>query len=488
MTADIAGTRQFLKGSLWSAASVLWTTLALLVVGKMATNALPAQAVGLFALVLVCADFFNMLFSGGLWITMPKLAAAASTEERPALLGSVLLWQCWVVAAGSALGLAGWILAKGGLLDWLPPSAWGVTQLLWAVVLLSGVGIFRDLLLAMLAGMDRYASRATAMAVASLVQVAAVYLAVWSFGGGVSSLVLCLVLGYGTGVAVCAGIVLRGAHLNVGMGRAREAVRFSGPLYINSLLVFLYQRTDTLLIGGLIGLEAAAVLEMVKRLPMVLTRVMGAALTPYLPSMSRHIAVPNLLMAGALAGKAARTVGFLGYCIALSAMVVREPLIRLLFAESYVGGATVLCLLLITAVPALQAGIMTQALIALGRNRMILAVNTGVIAITVLGTVILAPHWGLAGAGAAALAGNVCSLAAQTCWARRRGLPVSWGSAFLPHLAAAPFAALSCLSAGWDFRVLAVVLFVAGCAALRVIRKDDLVTVWRAACPEADTR
>ncbi len=488
MTADLARTRQFLRGSLWSAASVLWTTLALLVVGKMATNALPSQAVGLFSLILICADFLNMLFSGGLWITMPKLAAAASAGERPALIGSVLRWQFRVVAAGSALGLGGWLLARLGLLDGLPATSQSVAQLLWAVVLLSGVGIFRDLLLAILAGMDRYASRATAMAVASLVQVAAVYLAVWSFGGGVPAMLLCLALGYGAGVALCARIVLRGANLKADMGRAWEAVRFSSPLYLNSLLVFLYQRTDTLLISGLIGLEAAAVLEMVKRLPMVLTRVMGAALTPYLPSMSRCLAVPDLATAGALAGKAARTVGFLGYCIALSAMVVREPLIRLLFAESYVSGATVLCLMLITAVPALQAGIMTQALIALGRNRMILVVNIGVIAVTVLGTVILAPRWGLAGTGAAALTGNLCSLAAQTFWARRCGLPVPRGSAFFPHLAAAPFAALSCFGDGWEIRVLSVLLFVAGCAVLRVIRMDDLVTVWRAASPEADAR
>jgi O-antigen/teichoic acid export membrane protein len=316
--------------------------------------------------------------------------------------------------------------------------------------------------------------------VASLVQVAAVYLAVWSFRGGVSALCLCLAAGYGAGVVLCAGIALRGANLKAGMGRAWEAVRFSSPLYINSLLVFLYQRTDTLLIGGLIGLEGAAILEMVKRLPMVLTRVMGAALTPYLPSMSRHLAVPNLAMAGALAGKAARTVAFLGYCTALSAMVVREPLIRLLFAESYVGGASVLCLLLITAVPALQAGIMTQALIALSRNRMILAVNLCVIAITVLGTVVLAPRWGLTGTGVAALTGNLCSLAAQTFWARRCALPVPWGGAFLPHLAAAPCAALSCLSAGWEMRALAVVLFMAACALLRVVRKEDVVTVWMA--------
>ena len=159
MTADIAGTRQFLRGSLWSAASVLWTTLALLVVGKMATNALPAQAVGLFSLILICADFLNMLFSGGLWITMPKLAAAASGEEQSALIGSVLRWQLRVVAAGSVAGLGLWFLARGGMLDWLPPTPWSVAQLLWAVVLLSGVGIFRDLLLAILAGMDRYASR-----------------------------------------------------------------------------------------------------------------------------------------------------------------------------------------------------------------------------------------------------------------------------------------------------------------------------------------
>ena len=70
----------------------------------------------------------------------------------------------------------------------------------------------------------------------------------------------------------CACMLLLFGMSDSGTGRVdcgawRGAAAFSFPLYLNQLLTFFYQRFDTVLVTGLLGIESAAIYEMIKRLP-----------------------------------------------------------------------------------------------------------------------------------------------------------------------------------------------------------------------------
>ena len=468
----MTGRGRFLRGSVWSAGAVFFSMAALLAVGKLVTNAFHPQVVGVFALLLVCSDCLTLALGLGLPASMPKLAAETAGEGRRILNASVLLLQLCVVLAGAAVVLGVWALRHP--LSGVIPEKWqGALALAWLLPPLFCVAAFRDLLLAMLAGMDRYASRAAAMMLAALLQAALVGAIVWHRGWGVEALMLALTAAYGCEVLLAAAAANRETGMRPSFRTAAGAVRFSAPLYANQMLNFVSQRSDTLLAGLLLGLAPAAVLEMVKRLPMMITRVLGAALTPYLPHMTRHVASGDFEAAGLLAGRTARLSAFLGYGGALCVMAVREPLIVLLFSADYLSGATVLVLLLAAAVLALQAGVSGQALIALGRGVSVTVINSAAVAAGLAANLALIPLLGLPGAGCAALCAMAANDLLQTAHLRRCGVPLPVRDALLPHAAfAAP--ALLMLVPGWWARPLSLAFFIAIAFALRVVGAGEI--------------
>ncbi len=251
-------------------------------------------------------------------------------------------------------------------------------------------------------------------------------------------------------------------------------LRFSGPLYANQLLTFFYQRFDTVLVSALMGLAPAAVFEMVKRLPMVMTRVLGAGLTPYLPHLTRLIAAEDRPGAARLAGQSARITACAGYGAALTVIVFREPVVRLLFSAEYLSGTGTLALLLSAAVIALQTGVMGQTLIALGRNMAVTVINVGLVAVGLAMNAALIPPFGMIGAGWAAVTAIAFSGLLQAGWVRHHGIPVRWSALLLPHAVFA-LACLPALFAGnIALRLSGIALFVTLGVALGVVKPGEI--------------
>jgi O-antigen/teichoic acid export membrane protein len=476
-------THRFLLGSASSMLAVLVSMAALLVTGKLVAVSFSRELVGVLALMLVSADFLNVLFSFGLPVSMPRLVAAAEAAERPVITRNAVELLGWTTALSCLAALL--LMAALGFLP--DVSAGAITALvaephyiilLW---LLAVSGTARDLLMSILAGLDLYAARAAAVAMTSLLQVGLVAGAVWLDRETITWLVLAMVLSYGIAV-VWMGGKLQGSwrvcgHLRPArstLDGMRALLRFSGPLYANQLLTFFYQRFDTVLVGALLGLAPAAVFELVKRLPMAMTRVLGAGLTPYLPHLTRFIAANDRPGAARLAERSARITACMGYGAALTVIVFREPVVRLLFSDEYLSGTGTLALLLAAAVISLQTGVMGQTLIAMGRTMAVTLINTGLVAVGLAMNAALIPMLGMAGAGWASVTAVAFSGVLQACWVRRHGVPVRWRAVLLPH---AVFA-LACLPAlfaeGVALRLSGMALFVTLGFALGVVTPGEI--------------
>ena len=137
--------RRFLRGAALSAFSTGVALVSLLAVAKMATNALPPEAVAVFALAMLMGDGLNLLGNLGLFASAPKLMAERpAAPDRARLLGVLLGGQ----ALASALVVAGlavaWLVApllvdatatlRTAPLTWSRPmplalKAWGSTRM-----------------------------------------------------------------------------------------------------------------------------------------------------------------------------------------------------------------------------------------------------------------------------------------------------------------------------------------------------------------------
>lgn len=469
---------RFLQGSIYSAGGMIFSTVALLAAGKLLTNTLQStEVVGQFALLLLCAEFLGMLANLGLPVTLPKLLQAHRDDARAHLLSSLFTLQLLVALALSATAMLAAALGP----FWLPlVAAWlplPLPLLALLPVVLIAVAL-RDFLLAATAGLHEYGRRAGAIAVMSTLQVT--LFAALFFGKNDAPLpfVVSNLFAITAGAGFLARAMPRPQPADWPLAWAQ--VRFSAPLFANNLLNFLYQRADSLLVIYFLGLGTGGMFEMAKRIPGVLSRFFGAALIPYLPSVSEMLHRDEHARAGQLLQGVSALAAFAGYGITLTVVAVQEPLLHLLFTKEYAGATPVLGPLLIAACLAVQAGIFGQALIALEQPRLVMYINS-IMAIASIGlNLFLVPRFGLAGAGWSAAAASFISFALQRRAAGRLGIAIPRGRTLLLHgLFIVAYALLLGLGHTIPVAAAALALFAGGAVASGALPLGELRMLFR---------
>lgn len=424
----------FVRGSFLSALSILVSMAALLITGKLFTNALDTEQVGIFALLLVSSDF--MIYAAGLGFaaSMPRLVAAADEKEKKQIIASALYGQ------GILLGLLTVVVL---LMQWFitdPATLWNhsgwiaVHKYLHLLPLLFVTGCLRDLLLAILAGLNRYGWRAAGIALASLAQVISVWMFIWLGGGGLVALVIAMAASYGLALLLLSAGLEPRRPTSFSWKHYCKSIRFSLPLYLNQVMNFFHQRFDTVLVSLLAGIGYGAVYEMLKRFPLIVNRILNALLVPYLPHISELIAHEKRKEAAAVLNEATALSAFIGFGAALFFTAIQNGLIPFFFNKDYLSDGATLFLLLVAASLALQSGLMAQMLIALGKNYAVPVVNMIAMVMALVLNIQLIPRLGLPGAAGVAAFSSACSFALLAWHTRRAGIAVSLRSCLQPLL------------------------------------------------------
>lgn len=417
-------TRTFVRGALWSGGSVFASMAAVLLCAKMFTNTLTGEEVGVFVLLLLSADTLNLASSLGLQVSLPKLVAAASPESRSGVAAAALGGQLMVGLTLSLLVFAArpLIEAFAGFTE--STALHTLSDHAWLVPPLYLTGLLRDLCMASLAGLNRYAARGAGILAASFLQVLLIYVFVWRTEGGVTALTLATALSYAIALVWLFAALPRGGRLAFHPAQFMDLVRFSVPLYLNSLLTFVYQRMDTALVTAMLGVPAAGIYEMMKRAPMLLSRSLGALLVPYLPGISALAAAGKQEHAARLVHETLTLTAFAGFSGALLATALQEPLVLFLFSADYLEGLPALGLLLAAMCLMVQAGVAGQTLIAHNRPGAVTLVNVAVVLVSLGLNALLLPRLGLRGAGIAACTAGAVSFWAQALMVHRWSIPI----------------------------------------------------------------
>lgn len=419
----------FLRGSVFSGGAVVLSSLAMFVIWKMASNGLSQEAFALFLLFILAADLGNLVFGWGLAVTLPRLFAVRDATDRVALAGGVM----------RHLGSTGMVISVGIVLlapvagPWLvaadPSWAPAIDHACWFAPLFL-IGLFRDVVLGILAGLNQYGLRAGAIVLSAIAYMALTALFLIGLDSGMGGLLQATILAYGVNVVIALyglpqGWLRAGAWQDFG-----QAVRFSVPIHVNNILSFAYQRADSLLVTAFVGLEAVALYETAKRVPLLLARGVGALLVPYLPLISEMIAQDERAKARALFNHVLLLVITTTGLSVIVAAVLREDLIILLTNRDYLDAAPVMIALLVAMALTIQSGIAGQALLAIGRTIPITLANIGLIMVSFFGNLLILPRFGIMGAAWVAVVAILFSYGVQLMVVHRSGLPVQ-GRAWL---------------------------------------------------------
>ena len=478
-----ASGRLMARGAVLSAGGMLISIAGTLCASMIFTRMLSVAEVGIFTLLILMCDVVIYINNFGLYASLPKLVATAKSSERASFIGSILGIQLLIsLCFGALIWGAQWIVRDPAVIS--QNQSWlGLYPYLWLLPFFFLAGTQRETIAGIMAGLNRYGRRSLAIAGAAIADALFVIALVWWLKGGLAMLLVATVGSYFVSALVLYVGLPQGRRLALKWRHFKEAVAFSWPLYINCLLTLVFQRLDTAIIAILLGPVQVAYYEMVRRLPFILSRLLGAALVPFLPGVSARIAQDDFEGASRLVNKTVSITAFLSYSAVLAVLVIQEPLVSALFSAKYLPAIPVLWLLLTGICVAVQAGVMGLALVAANRPKAITVINVFSAVASVGGCVILIPWFGLIGAGIAYLAAMAFSNLAQTLYARKSGLAIDLLQFGKPH---AWMALALIVTLGTDTvvgRVFGLGLFVTICILTGVMRVSQIRDLGRLLLP-----
>ncbi len=467
--------RTFVQGAFLSSFGMLVSMVCGLGGAIIFTQVVPSGDVGLFNLLILGTDLFVLTNNLGLVASLPKLVASAPDDERPALISSTLLFQSLFSLALAALVYAAWFgLADPSIIStddrWLD-----LFPYLGLLPLLFFFANLRDNAMAALAGLNRYGYRAAGLALSSGAYLALIFLFVGKASSGLPVLIAVTLAFYVVAAAwFCAGLPLR-LRPQLNWRGHSEVLRFSFPLYINGLMGFVLTRLDTVFVFLLLGPAKAAYFELAaKRLPSYFSRLVVSGVTPYLPGISALLARNDTAGASALLNRTSSVFSFIGYLSLLVMLPLQLPLILLLFPDEYGQGVSALPLIMASICLAVQAGVMGQTLIALGKPQLVTLVNIVTALVSAAANLLLIPLYGILGAGWAAVIGIGMSNAAQTWLVHRHSMALNVRHYLQNHLFFILAAALAYFGRHTVWQAIAIALYVVLSLWGKTVRFADL--------------
>lgn len=208
----------------------------------------------------------------------------------------------------------------------------------------------------------------------------------------------------------------------------RQLARESLPMGISGVFVAVQLKADILLVGAIVGTEAAGLYSVVAQLPEYLLYVPVIFTTPALPVLSRCIADRGTREFQQLYQAMFDTVMALVIPIAVIGIIVPQQTVTFLFGEAFAPAASVLPLLIMSVVFMWFSHATAIAAVAARLQHHFIWIQAVCVAVFVALDATLIPSWGTTGAAVARLVAAAMAPAFTYALLRRRlGASLSTG-------------------------------------------------------------
>lgn len=190
-------------------------------------------------------------------------------------------------------------------------------------------------------------------------------------------------------------------RLNFGV--LKKLLAFGFPLQIHNFMGFIFERTDTVMLGAMSGSLSVAAYEVGYKVPNQLRALFVAFRSVFFPHIAEYYGNNNHVAAEALLRNTLRVVSFLSAGATLVAILYGKEIITLLFSSKYADSGAVFATLMVAISFGICNYLMGTALIASGRPKTILLCSIPESLINVAGNLVFIPKWGVMGAACASV-------------------------------------------------------------------------------------
>ena len=385
--------KDFIKGSLMTAvgaaSSMIFQFLSITLIIRIISK----EDFGIYALVLVIANFLNIFSGLGLEMSIVKFISSIKELEKKFTFAPTIIIRLSFIAVNVIL-----LIIFGN--DFLAIFNFTATNLLPIIIILFVLSNFRDLFYNLLQGLNLFRKYALVQIVTSILRVAILIVIILLKKLSLQSILLIEVYVVLFAVLLQLSLIPYKLifHWKLDFDNIIRILRFSLPLYLTSLLSIIYNQVSIFIIGLYLNPASIASYDVANKIPLATKKGFQSFIIVFYPNVSKLFSKGETDNAIILINKSLFTFSIVINLLVFLCFIFNKEIILLLFSEKYLSSTLAFSLLIVAFYFNSISNIMGYSLVSAGLPAVNLKISIISSAISLLGAIIMVPTWGFMGA------------------------------------------------------------------------------------------
>lgn len=395
--------KNILKGSAATSIGTVTGMIFQFVTVMIMARYVPKDDFGIYVLVMVIVNMFNLLGGFGLELTMVKFIASAIKEENQTVLTPVLVLR----GIGSILFSIIFFLTAKFVLHFFDDR---LNEYLWYITIIFILANYRDLLYNLMQGLNQFRQYSYVNVLSSFFRVVLTLVYVFFGKLNVESLLIIELLSTLQPMLHQIIVIPFKNYLKSGnWSTYLKVIRFSLPLYINNLVVFLNGRSNIFIIGAYLNPSSVANFDVANKVPIALKKIFQSFIIVYFPNLSKLFSAGDKQNAIKLIERSMVIFSLATSLLVLFAFLFRNELTRILYSSAYAEISLAFALLILNFLLRGLGDLMGYSLLSAGYPAVSPRINTIASVISISLSLLFIPLYGYMGAVYALLCMNIIS-------------------------------------------------------------------------------
>ncbi|HKI78173.1 MAG TPA: oligosaccharide flippase family protein [Ignavibacteriaceae bacterium] len=297
---------------------------------------------GIYVLVLVIVNMFTLLGGLGVGLTMVKFIASKKKEENRNILLPVLL----IRAFGSLLFSLFFLLTAKHILHFFDDR---ILQYGWYIIVIFILANYRDLFYQLMQGLNQFRQYSIVNVVSSVFRLFIVVLFLLFSNLDIRLLLIIEILS--TVQPLIHQLLVipfkKYLHIKPSWETYKKIIKFSFPLYLNNLVVFINGRMNIFIIGAYLNPASIANYDIARKMPTAFNKIYGSFIIVYFPNLAALFSEENKKPAVNLIEKSVGLYSISMVFVVLFIFFFRNELTVLLYSELYADVSLAFALLML---------------------------------------------------------------------------------------------------------------------------------------------
>ncbi len=381
------------------------------------TRYVQKDVLGAYFLAFAFVQVLGIISSLGLDLTLAKSVSGVDKHlQQDTIASTFSIRSISVIAVGIIFYVAGRFILRAFDV--------GLSECLVSIIVFFALASYRDLFLRLMQGVQQFKQYAVVEVLSAVTRV--ILLVVFRDRLSLQGLLYIEIISQLIEVLLqlffIRTILFSLSPGNIKTESVRSLTRFSMPLYSNSILSLIFDRSSTFLIGALLNPASVAAFEIALKIPDGFMRLFSSFIVVYFPSLSNLFAKGNREAAHRMMNSSLVLLSTGIVFLALVSFLFAKEIILALFSREYLQVSLAFALLMLSFCLRALSNILGYSLVSAGYSSAPVKANIVASLVNIVGSLVMIRIFGYIGAVYSLLLMNITSQVIYELLLRRAGL------------------------------------------------------------------